>query len=271
MCSTPTLHSLACLFFAAAAPLAHGQILSDWQFNDTAGTELKDTANSVSGAPSWNFNISNPTAEGATDGTGNFYLGASVAAGTTQISKDYTRDAEFASTLGSGVYVLEFRISDWQLSTANSFGIALNIEDTGNSNSLKTRFISNNAATDTRIRVVQSGNAAQQLGFGDAGTDTLTVRTTLDLTGQTFKTEAQIGTGIFTEIVPETAIDGTFTGVDRIRLEIEGDDGSTVGWSNGDFITIDYISFTQIPEPSTSGLLMLALSGLCLWHRRRSH
>lgn len=229
------------------APPPAPEVLEEFLFDDGADTSLKDLANTGTGGATFNFNADD---EIEADGLGRLMIGDDPGVNdvTNPISKDWFRVAAFAAARSGGVYELEFRIEDWQLTTAAGNGFEFTFLD-ADGTALKTVFNSTTDATDTRIRWVDNGTggeSGQVAGFGTTAGSGLTVRTTMDFTGPTatWKVEYQAdGDAGFTTALAPVALSPEFTDLSELRLVVEG---STV-WNAGDFVAVDKLRVTELP------------------------
>ncbi|MFC4992162.1 PEP-CTERM sorting domain-containing protein [Rubritalea tangerina] len=243
-------------------------VLEDFQFADSTGTGLKNTANAGTAGTAWNFNLGGEPGQAATH-NGLLSVGFNTNAGSSAVTTDYTRKLTFATALTSGQYTFEYRLNDWDLqatasansAASNQQGFTLKLKGTGEIN-LVTAITSNNG----NMRARHSGSAgatatADQSNIGLNASD-LVVRVEGNLDTGTFYTSYNLGGTGFNTVISDGA---GVTQIDEILLNVEG----SSAWSTNDYINIDYLTLTTtaVPEPSTTSLL--GLGGLALILRRR--
>ncbi|MCP5548891.1 MAG: sulfatase-like hydrolase/transferase [Akkermansiaceae bacterium] len=223
------------------------EILQSWAFNDAANTGLKDLVNTGTAGDAFDFNAAD---EIETDGLGRLIIGDDPGANavTTGITKDWFRGATFAGgELTAGVYETEFRIEEWQLTTAAGNGFEVTMMD-ADGTSLKTIFNSTTGAADTRIRVVDNGtggSSGQNAGYGTTSATGMTVRTTVDLdAGQWQVDYLPDGGSTWLPAVSAMPLSTDFTGISTLRIAVEGD---PTPWAAGDFVAVDSLKFTKLP------------------------
>ena len=255
----------------AIAVSASAATTVDFQFGDATGTGLQDTVNSGDNGATWNFNIRNDPGtgtrtEGATDG-GALSIGHDTTAGSSPITTDYTRKADFASTLTSGTYVLEYSLENWNIqntatangATNNAQGITIKLVGTGGTINLATALNSSNSNTRARHSLSGLTGTAAQTNIGNSGSD-LIVRIAGNLNTGAFTTSVKEGIAAWNPIITNGA---GMTDISSIYLTIEGG----VAWADNDHMDVDYITLDVVPEPSSTALL--GLGGLALMLRRR--
>lgn len=221
-------------------------LLQYWTFDDVEDTGLKDLANVGTAGDAFDYNADD---EIESDGLGRLMIGddPGIHAVTGPVSKDWYRNAAFgAGELTTGVYQLEFRIEEWQLTTAAGNGFEFTLMD-ADGTALKTIFNSTTGATDTRIRVVDSGTggaSGQNAGYGTTGATGLTVRATVDLdSGEWWVDYQPDGGSSFLPAVSAMTISTDFSGLATLRLAVEG----TTAWNSGDFVAVDSLKLIQLP------------------------
>ena len=227
---------------ASSAPMPTVYVESDFA-NEAANTGL--TSLDV-GTDSFDTDLADAA---EADGLGNLMIGDDP--GANNVTNAITADANSTlsitgAPLSNGVYVLEFRIADWQLTTATSNGIELHLRD-ANGTQLKTIFNSKSGGSDVRIRVVETGTgglSGQKAGFGTTGSEGVTIRTTVDFNAGTWKTDYKLDSDAsFSSAVSAKTISSDFTDISQIRLQIEG----STPWGTGDFVSISSLKFTKNP------------------------
>ncbi len=231
-----------------------------FQFNDAAGTRLDVTNNSGSHTSTWNFPLGKPD-QGLTNGS-SFMIGKDLTAGSVNINKDYTRKVIFGSSVTSGTYTFEYRLSSWDFSNAagdakgnNQEGISIKLVGTKGNITLVSAL--NKTDSDVRIRhaPVNLGGTAKQHSIGITHSD-LVVRITGDLEAGTYTTSISEQGGAFINIIT----DGTgLTDITEIVFTAKG----SQAWSN-DKIGIDYITLDVASAPNSSTAAILGLGGLTL-------
>jgi len=272
---SPTI--IAALAILPANSLIAATVLEDWQFNDANNTQLNVVANT--GTTGSSFSFGGPrTQNGALNiGDTNFFK-YDAGIGQTFRTADFT-------DITTGQYVFEYVIADWDMSgsageTGNGIIFKVGDKDTG---IMSLEFeVAQSPGTDMRVRSQASNDggltgtdAQNQLGgldLGGAGgtTSSVTIQLLADLDTGIWSTQVDAGSdGSFVDLVTN----GTgMNSIDRIQLVI---DGGANGWEFGnvsgtaeDFIKIDSVTLTQIPEPSSAALF--GGVGLLLLRRRRN-
>jgi hypothetical protein len=252
---------------------SYAEILEDWQFDDANGTALNVVANDGTTGTAFNFggprtqngnlNIGDTTFYSWDPGTGQTYRSASFAARTT------------------GQYVFEFVVADWDLAGTDGIGtvnngVKFNFGSAANGSAQLEFEVAQDPSNDIRVRSQNSNNgnlsgtdAQNQLGaLNLTNTASVTVQLLADLDTGAWSTQVDAGSG-FVDLVT----DGTgMTSIDRIQLVVDASNGTWeyggVGGTATEFVMIDSVTLTQIPEPATLGLIA-AFGGSILFIRRR--
>ena len=239
---------------------SYATTLEDWQFNDANGTQLNSVANDGTVGTSWNFGGPS-TQNGALNIGDTTYYKYNVGTGQT------FRSAEF-SDITTGQITFEFVIADWYLGGSAGEvgnGIKFNFGDVQNGSAQIEFEVAQSPGTDIRVRSQNSSNgnlsgtdAQNQLGgLNLTNANSVTVQLLADLDTGVWSTRVDYN-GSWTDLVT----DGTgMTSIDRIQLVL---DGGTSGWDYGgvggvsaDFVKIDSVTLSVIPEPATVGMLGL--------------
>ena len=252
---------------------SYADVLEDWQFNDANGTPLISVNNSGTVGTSWDYG-------GPQVQNGNLNIGDTQywkwdpGSGTTYRTASFT-------ALTSGQVTFEYVIADWDLAGTDGLGVAnngikFNFGSAANGSAQLEFEVAQAGSNDIRVRSQGSNNgglsgtdAQNQLGgLNLTNTASVTVQLNADLDTGDWSTQVDFGNG-FVDLVT----DGTgMTSVDRIQLIVDASNGTwEYGGVNGtatEFIKIDSVSLTQIPEPATLGLIA-AFGGGILFIRRR--
>lgn len=248
-------------------------VLENWQFDDANGTALNVVANTGTIGTSWNFGGPSTQAGSLNIGDATYYKWNPPADQQTY------RTASFAA-LTSGQYVFEFVIADWNLAGTDGIGTVNNgIKFNFGSNAGKAQLefeVAQAPSNDIRVRSQNSNNgtlsgtdAQNQLGgLNLTNTAPVTVQLLADLDTGAWSTQVDSGSG-FVDLVT----DGTgMTSIDQIQLIIDASNGAWeyggAGGTATEFVKIDSVTLTQIPEPATLGLIA-AFGGGILFIRRR--
>jgi len=230
-------------------------VVQDWQFNDANGTTLNNAANSVGGGNSFDTDLSGVE----TDGSGLLTVNN---AGST--ANSWLDTANLGYTTGQ--YLIEANIASWNLNTDNgASGLYVGFMDGNNNTTVTADFniISNGTNMILASRIGDTTRSGST-NFALSGSD-LTIRVLVDLDAGTsgeVTTSYDLGsTGTFTDIVTGESLNGRSLVDFRFR--------QSANWSGAsDSLSMDYLTITQIPEPSSIFLLASGLT-LCLLHRRR--
>lgn len=241
----------------------------DFQFNDELDTALNSATNSGTDTTAWNFALGNPD-EGYTDGSGSFVIGDDglSGAGSGAITTDYTRKVTLASAL-TGSYVFDAKLSAWNLTGAyQGMGVNFKIGDTS-TNTANMVFdwrATDNIRTRHSTSGTVTGTATQQGNFADSGTN-LFLRIAGDLTSGAFTTSYSTDGINYNDLLADG---GGLTNLAEIKLIVEGlNDPSTETWGADNYVSVDYITLTAIPEPGTYALIAGLLGLTAVMVRRR--
>ena len=260
---------------AAVAAGSDASILENWEFDDAAGTQLNAVTNSGTVGTAWNFG-------GPRTQNGNLNIGDTPFWKFDPGTSTTFRNASFAD-ITSGQYVFEFVIADWNLAGSDGIGtvnngIKFNFGDAQNGSAQLEFEVAQAPSNDIRVRSQNSNNgnlsgtdAQNQLGgLNLTNTASVTVQLEVDLDSGNWSTRVDAGSnGSFVDLVT----DGTgMTSIDRIQLIIDASNGTWeyggVGGTATEFVMIDSVSLTQIPEPATMALVV-GVGGSMLFIRRR--
>lgn len=274
--------------------LVTGSAIINYQFNDDNGTNINVASQTGSGTGSWDFGgPQTQTIAGSGIGALNYgytqsYKYQSVdSVGGQNVFRNYTLD----TSLNSGTYVLEVNLSNWDLrqnwdpnnKSAQGKGAVFSLTDGTNYANIRFEtqgtagFRATAAGANATFGQVNGGNFDNALNrFSSTGgllkieanLDTgLWVASANDNLGGEYKTVTS-GSGLFNitglrmNAVTPTA--GSWGGAGSDQLT-----DPTEGGTAGDFLRIDSLTLTSIPEPSSFALLagMFAFGSLML--RRR--
>lgn len=285
---------------AFVASLVSGQVVVNYQFNDANGTNLNAAAQTGSGTGSWNFGSASTQTPGSGDQAG---IGAlnygysssfkfqdvdSASAGGTNAFRSYTLN----SALTTGIQVLEVDFSNWDLrqnwdpinDSAQGKGVQFSLTD--GSDFANVRFDTQGVGG---FRAVGSGVGATQAQVNGGAFDNALNR--FSSTGGLLRIEANLDTGVWIAFANDgeggalkTIVSGSglfsITGI-RMNAMVPSD-GSwggagageavdpTLSGTAGDFLRIDSLTLTTVPEPGTYALIagMLALGSLMIRRRQ---
>ena len=253
---------------------SYATIVEDWQFNDANGTALNVVANDGTTGSTWNYG-------GPQTQNGNLNIGDTKYYKWAVANQQTYRTASFAD-ITTGQITFEFVIADWNLAGSDGLGVVnngikFNFGDAQNGSAQLEFEVAQDPSNDIRVRSQNSNNgnlsgtdAQNQLGgLNLTNTASVTVQLLADLDTGAWSTRVDAGSG-FVDLVT----DGTgMTSIDRIQLIVDGSNGT--GWEYGgvagtatEFVMIDSVTLTQIPEPATLGLIA-AFGGSILFMRRR--
>lgn len=249
---------------------SHAAVLEDWQFNDANGTQLNVANNS--GTVGTAFNFGGPSTQNGSlnIGDANYYKW-DVGTGQTY------RSASFAD-LTTGVVTFEYVVADWYLGgSAGETGNGIKFNVGGTTGTMQLEFeVAQSPGDDIRVRSQNSNNGSlsgtdaqhQLAGLNLTNTASVTVQLVANLDTGAWSTQVDYGVG-FMDLVANGA---GMNSINQIQLVA---DGGVNGWEyNGtggvaaDFVKIDSVTLTQIPEPATLGLIA-AFGGGIVFIRRR--
>lgn len=210
-------------------------ILHNWQFNDTVGTGLTGVANTGTDAASGGAFGADITGV-QTDGAGNLAVNNSAS------SNSWLTTTDLAYT--SGAYYLDARISNWNLTGNNpTSGLFVGFMQGNDSTSVSADFNITSDGSNMRLQSRIGDTTYSGLTtFSNSGTDLL-IRLVLDLDAGNASLQYDLGsTGTYTTAVTES-LNGRTINDFRFR--------SSADWSGADTLSLDYMTITQVPEPST--------------------
>lgn len=253
---------------------SYADILEDWQFDDANNTALNAVANDGTVGTSWSFGGPRTQAGNLNIGDTKYYKWD---VGTAQTF----RNASFAD-LTSGQITFEFVIADWDLAGTDGLGttgngIKFNVGGTTGTMQLEFE-VAQAPGTDIRVRSQNSNNgslsgtdAQNQLGgLNLTNTASVTVQLLADLDTGAWSTRVDAGSdGSWADLVTDGA---GMASINKIQLVA---DGGSAGWEYGgvagtatEFVMIDSVTMTQIPEPATLGLVAVFGGGVLFIRRR---
>jgi hypothetical protein len=252
-------HILIASLLSFATLAASGQvILHQWDFSDTAGTDISAVSDSV-GSLSFGTATNNP-GNWTTNGTG-LLTGGDGGHGHADITN-----------INSGVYQFDLTgVTFTALSGGTDDSIAFGLRSFTSGNI--TRFeVAGDSSSNQSVLVIGNENGSSGLDFrvidnnvatlvSDATSDftgTYDFRILLDFDNDTADYLYQLNGGGFTNIVSQQF--NAVAAIDNLYFS-----GSTFS----DTISINQATFTQVPEPSTYALLLgVLVLGLALMRRR---
>jgi hypothetical protein len=258
---------------AAAVPAGAVTVLHNWTFNEALGTSITATANSGTQAASglWDGANGNIATTPGVQTNGNGQLVFSNAAGNSNVWLSSTNLAYGAQTGGTpGIYRVETLITSWDLTSLAS-----------DSSGLFIGFVSGNNNTTVTVDLNLTRNASGNtvLGARIGGTTLTTAQTFTGLTGSSLLLRLEVDatttnktvsllynlndSGWVTGITSATFADQARNMVD-FRVRQSGD-------LTGGNISLDYLTISLVPEPSSAAVLVgLASLGALLRRRTRS-
>jgi len=292
------------------ANLASAQTLLDYQFNDDAGTSVHDAAvNAGSASASWNFPIGQTQAGNLNYGYSQYYKfnQVDVAAGTSASRKlTFDNDLGTGTTSGMTQYSFTIDFAKWDLrqnwdannASAANKGIEIRLDSTSaGSDNQAIIGLTTQGTNGFRAYSQGQGSSFTQSGGSNFDTDGDGAVTGLvrfeaagalmqingDLSAGTWSAQAKTG-----EDAADWVILGSGTGlttIDSIIIAAKnpaigswggGDTGTiysgdaTAGGTTGDYMAIDSITLTAVPEPSSYALIagMLALASIMVRRRK---
>lgn len=256
--------------FLSTAGSASAQPLQSWQFEEPALTVLTGATNSGPGVALFDTPLAGITA----NGTGSLV----VTYNNTLVSGRSFADIP---DITSGIVQLDVNVAGWNFVGVGAVGplleVGLSAATTGNNAAIRTAHIyfdADNVVGATLAGVAGGGGSASTPGIQDqvfaVGSGGL-----LRTTPITFRLIANFDTRAYSVSNSDTGYTvlstGTIaTGKAGAFVSIRALDDFTIGGTGGHF-TIDSITLTAIPEPSSyAAILGLAAFGLVALRRRRA-
>ena len=285
------------LVFVCSTSLVSAAAIIDYQFNDVSGTNINTASQAGSGSGGWDFGgASTQTFTSSGIGALNYgytqnYKFQGVDAGNTggqNVYRNYTLD----TALSTGTYVLEVDFSNWDLRqqwdpnnvSAQGKGVQFSLTDGANYANIRFETQGTNG-----FRAVGSGVNAT---FGQvSGSNFDNALSRFSSFGGLLKIEANLDTGLWVAFANDkqggeykTVTSGSgllsITGL-RMNAMVPtvgswGGAGSgqltdpTKAGTAGDFLRIDSLTLTSVPEPSSFALLVgiFAFGSFMLCRRR---
>ena len=267
------------LAFVCSTSFVSAEAIIDYQFNDANGTNINTASQVGSGTGSWDYGgASTQTSSGIgalNYGYTQYYKFKDVDSGSAQsVYRTYTLD----TALSTGTYVLEVNFSNWDLrqnwdpnnDSAQGKGVQFSLTD--GTNYANIRFETQGT---TGFRAVGSGAGTTFTQVNGSDFDNALNR--FSLTGGLLKIEANLDSGLWVAFANDnqggeykTVTSGSgllsITGL-RMNAMVPtvgswGGAGSgqltdpTQGGTAGDFLRIDSLTLTPVPEPSSFALLV---------------
>jgi len=283
--------------FVCSTSLVSAVAIIDYQFNDVNGTNINTASQAGSGSGGWDFGGPS-TQTFASSGIGALNYGYTqnykfqgVDNGNTggqNVYRNYTLD----TALSTGTYVLEVNFSNWDLrqnwdpdnDSVEGKGVQFSLTD--GTNYANIRFETQGTAG---FRAAGSGAGATSTQVNGSAFDNALSR--FSLTGGLLKIEANLDTGLWVAFandkqggVYKTVTSGSgLLSITALRMNAMvptvgswGGAGSgqltdpTKGGTAGDFLRIDSLTLTSVPEPSSFALLVgiFAFGSFMLCRRR---
>jgi len=231
---------------------ASAAMVTDYQFNDVAGTALQSLVNGGSDANTFSWNNGDVT----TDGAGSLVV----------TNKSYLGHDLYSSSIASGVVTYEIGISSWDFTVYSSTNA--NIEpamfEIGASGGTHTDRIRLGFKIDAGGNVVIRSDGVyleSNIGLPAASTDGIRFRQVVDLDTDTYAISYQRYSdgATWTDWNNGAWGRGDITGIKMMQPE-----GT---WSAGDQVSYDYLTIDAIPEPAT--LWLIAFCGVAIGFIRR--
>lgn len=235
-------------------------MLEFWEFNDPAGTDLNELANSGSLGSSWNFN----TPADLTS-NGQFVLGGDSGTTTRKLPDGLNEDGTtnlYASPLTSGTYTLTVNFASWNMDSASVGDLwKLGINAADGSTTLAQVIFEVDSASTTRLRLAaptDAGGNYRNFSYGLTQASPVSVSIEFDFDSDTVRylvdgSETHSFTGF------------TATEIGQMTYVKSGAWGTAAS-----SVTIDSMGLTTVPEPTTVALIC-GLAGLVFVSVRRRH
>jgi len=254
-----TKYTLYTIILLSAASALYGQtIIEQWDY----------TSNSLAGVNGNNMTFVNT---GSTDQTG---AGFDNSYTVNRGSGSGGNVLPTSLGLTGGTVKAEMTFSSWQLSGTNSF-FAINFRDSGNTSIAQLRFQGNTGGTRVTLdgeigQITDSNGGARGTAIGGfvsaaaADTTPVTISLTLGLDDGSYLLESSLWTTQYGGQQSGTIAGLSDATVDNFRWV-------ATNWIAGtDFVELDQIVVSTVPEPSTYALLAGLLSLSAVMIRRRN-
>ncbi|MBL7077084.1 MAG: sulfatase-like hydrolase/transferase [Kiritimatiellae bacterium] len=200
------------------------EALVNYQMNDGAGTlqnALAQTGTDSGSLPGTDSFI-------ATDGSGNLAW--------TAVTADATRKHAMDATYSTGTYVLEYRLSDWNMDASAALnGVKVGVW----SGSTGLQLIAElDGSSNFQLRTAATGGTTTSHDFANVATEGLTLRLAIDFTGSgTYDVLYKTDSGSWTTKASGLSLgDMDTSGFNEFRLATEG----TTAWDSADYLEMDY-------------------------------
>ncbi len=244
------LTAMVCALMTGAASAT---VIEDWQMNDADGTVLKNLNNSA-GSIGWDRTSDWTHTTNSVDDVGARVLRFNEGTGS------FVQESTPSLGITTGIYEVEYKLTDVVWDTGLGSGqINVGVE-VKNAGGVDTLFYSNiqQGGGRVRLQVWDRVGAKQTFNLFDvenAGGTNITVRSVFDLDANTVDVFTTLGAaGEVHAVLGYTIGDFTFD-----SLSLVGATGSG-SWDPGDYVELDYLTLSVIPEPATIG--MLGLGGI---------
>ena len=292
------------------ANIGSAQTLLDYQFNDADGTSVRDAAvNAGSASASWNFPIGQTQNGSLNFGYSRYYKfnQVDVAAGTSASRKlTFDNDLGTGTTSGMTQYSFTIDFAKWDLrqnwdtnnDSAADKGIQITLDSTSGNNDNQAIFGFKTQGTNGFHAYSQGQGSSFAQAFGSSfdtdGDGAVTGLSRFEAAGGLLQINGDLSAGTWSAQA-KTGEDGAdwvtlgngtgLTTISSIVLAAKspaagswggGDTGTiysgdaTAGGTTGDYMAIDSITLTAVPEPSSYALIagMLALASIMVRRRK---
>ena len=225
-------------------------MIENWQFGDSSGTQFSGITNDA-GSATFSGDVSNITTNGS--GALAYSQGPNV-----------FRNANLTSpNQSTGIFQIEFSILAADLSGGDVTGanLGFGFRDETNTDLFLIRLHKQNDLLRLQTRI--SSTNTDVVNFNsDVLPSPLNVRAVVNLDTDMMDLFYTVGGGAEQSGGTFATVDAEF---DQVRLL---SNTNSTDWGATDFATVDFLTITAVPEPSSACVLMLAASMTCVRRRR---